>query len=244
MKTTLLHIVLALVLSSCSGMEEIQQSEKLRFLFIGNSLTFTNDLPGKVSSLLSLSGVPSEIESIALPNYGLQDHWRNSSTIDRIRDGDWDFVVLQQGPSASEGRPSLLEYSQRFGEIIRESGAAPGLFMVWPSTQRSFDFASVSDSYSMAAEAAKGILFPGGDAWREAWSKDSSLKFYGGDGFHPSPLGTFLVALVVVDKIDHDALNDIPNAVLLSAPQVPTLDETTLDLLRQAAYDTNQRVIL
>ena len=54
---------------------------------------------------------------------------------------------MQQGPSATEGRPSLLEYAEFFADEIRAVGAEPALYMVWPSQARSFDFEGVSDSY-------------------------------------------------------------------------------------------------
>ena len=92
--------------------------------------------------------------------------------------GGWDFVIMQQGPSATEGRPSLLEYSKRFGEMIRESGAEPALYMVWPAEDRPFDWDGVRDSYAMAADSAMGLFMPAGEGWRVAWESDSTLPFY------------------------------------------------------------------
>ena len=52
-------------------------------------------------------------------------------------------------------------------------------------------------SYANAARAARAELYPAGLAWQLAWSRAPSLPLYGPDGFHPSPLGTYLAALVV-----------------------------------------------
>ena len=72
-----------------------------RVLFVGNSLTYFNDLPGTVAHLAS-SGVDSiEVESVALANFALIDHAAGKSdAVDIIRRGGWDYVVLQQGPSS------------------------------------------------------------------------------------------------------------------------------------------------
>ena len=150
--------------------------EALSLLFVGNSLTYTNDLPAMVAALLEDGGHgPVDVRASAYPNYGLQDHWVTPVTRDAIAVGGWDYVVLQQGPSATEGRPSLLEYAELFAGEIRAAGAEIALYMVWPSSARAFDFDGVSDSYATAAANVGGVLFAAGDAWRAAWDEDESL---------------------------------------------------------------------
>jgi hypothetical protein len=113
---------------------------EISVLFIGNSLTTFNDMPGMVSALLdSIGAGPISVREQTGNNTGLEDHW-NSGGLPAIRSGAWDFVVLQQGPSATEGRPSLWEFAERFADEIRAIGAMPALYMVWPSGSRSFDF--------------------------------------------------------------------------------------------------------
>ncbi|MDH3224200.1 MAG: hypothetical protein OEO23_10835, partial [Gemmatimonadota bacterium] len=53
-----------------------------------------------------------------------------------------------------------------------------------------------------AAANVDGTLFPAGEAWRAAWRVDESLGLYGGDGFHPSVLGSYLAALTIYQRID------------------------------------------
>ncbi len=171
--------------------------ESLAVLFIGNSLTYANNLPAIFEAFLISAGIEAAVEAIAYSNYGLEDHWASRKTRRAIDEGDWDVVVMQQGPSATEGRPSLLEYSKRFSEHIRAADAEPALYMVWPARSRSFDFDGVSDSYKAAAEAAGGILLPVGEAWRVAWKRDPQLALYGPDGFHPSVAGSYLAAAVM-----------------------------------------------
>lgn len=185
----------------------------LRVLFIGNSLTYFNDLPGMVATLLREVDVDATVASLAHPDFGLQDHWQLPDTHDVIAEG-WDVVVLQQGPSATEGRPSLLEYARRFDGPIREAHAVPALYMVWPSEARSSDFPGVSSSYADAADLVGGLLFPAGEAWLDAWAEDERLGLYGPDGFHPSPLGTYLAALVMYEQLTgadpRELTSDVP----------------------------------
>ncbi|NNG17448.1 MAG: hypothetical protein HKM89_13295, partial [Gemmatimonadales bacterium] len=110
--------------ASSGGAQQEGTAPELCVLFIGNSLTATNDLPGIVRALLDSAGVGRvDIATVTYPNFGLQDHWSDGDARQAIDQAAWDLVVLQQGPSATEGRPSLLEYSERFAEEIRARGA-------------------------------------------------------------------------------------------------------------------------
>jgi len=162
-------------------------------LFVGNSLTYWYDVP-QMLEYLYLAGGAGEIQvrDVSRPNYGLVDHWHLTTTRDIIAEG-WDVVVLQQGPSATEGRLSLLEYSQLFANEIRAAGGTSALYMVWPAQGRFFDFDGVADSYTTAAEMVDGLLFPAG----EAWETDPDL--YGPDAFHPSALGSYLADVVMYE---------------------------------------------
>lgn len=210
----------------------------LRILFIGNSLTAFNDLPGMLDSLLRTGGVEDRtIAAIARPGYGLEDHWSQQATHDAIARG-WDVIVLQQGPSATEGRPSLLAYSEMFAEPIRDAGAVPALYMVWPAEARSFDFAGVSDSYSDAADRIGGLLFPAGEAWLAAWDIEPDVELYGPDRFHPNPLGTYAAALVMYEQLSGADARDVAGGIPGFADLAPTAD---LDVARRAAHEANLR---
>ena len=171
----------------------------LRILFIGNSLTYANDLPAMVQQLgASNSARPVSVSSVAFGNFSLEDHWNRGDALTAIRQGGWDVVVLQQGPSAlPESRVNLIEWTGRFAEEIRRVGARPAVYMVWPGLGRQEAWDSVTDSYAAAAAAADALLLPAGEALRSAYRTDPSLPLFGSDGFHPDRLGTLGVALVI-----------------------------------------------
>ena len=73
-------------------------------LFLGNSYTYFNDLPGMVRSLASAAGFSASVTSIAPGGQTLGGHV--TSSIGTINSGDWDVVVIQdqsQRPSFPEG---------------------------------------------------------------------------------------------------------------------------------------------
>jgi hypothetical protein len=189
------------VLLSALSLATAAATAPVRVLFIGNSLTYANDLPGMVCALARSAGRPATCESVAKPDYGLQEHWNDQDARRAIARG-WDVVVLQQGPSAlPESRRLLRAYTRRFDAEIKKAGARTALYMVWPSRARHSDFPAVSQSYAAAAKDVNGLLLPAGDAWRAAWAADPGLALYGPDGFHPSPPGTYLAAALIFEQL-------------------------------------------
>jgi hypothetical protein len=170
----------------------------LRVLFIGNSLTATNDVPALVEAIAKANGEQIVTGTIAYPNFSLEDHWQKGDAKRAIAEGGWSFVVLQQGPSAlPESRILLGDFAKRFAKEAKRVNAKTALFMVWPAANRAGDFDHVKLSYGTAAREAGAVFLPAGQAWRLAWERDPTLVFYGPDGYHPSPLGSYLSALVI-----------------------------------------------
>ena len=191
-------VAISLLVAACASNPITPGEGERGILFVGNSLTYSNDLPGMLAALLGQgSDDDFVVDSEASANFGLIDHWSFGDARERIRAGGWEVVVLQQGPSATEGRPYLLDYVELFADEIRAGGGEPALYMVWPSRDRFHDFDGVFDSYRTAAENDDGLFFPSGEAWRVAWETDPELPLYGTDGFHPSVFGTYLAPLVL-----------------------------------------------
>ena len=204
LRSVLLSLLIAATLSAS------QPAPAVRILFIGNSLTYVNELPARVCALARAAGRAAVCESVANADYSLEDHWNGRAARRAIGRG-WDFVVLQQGPSAlPESRVLLVEFARRFDADIRKTGARTALYMVWPSRARRADFDRVGESYTAAAVAVGGLLLPVGDAWQSAWSADPALPLYGPDGFHPSSMGTHLAALVIYRGLFNEPAPAVP----------------------------------
>ena len=82
----------------------------MRVLFIGNSLTYTNNLPSMVQTIAEATGYTMVFGIAAAPNVSLEDHWRNGVE-GTIRTVEADVVVMQQGPSSGEGYQGIEELS-------------------------------------------------------------------------------------------------------------------------------------
>jgi hypothetical protein len=219
--------------------------EAMRVLFIGNSLTFANDLPAIVEALAGASRQkPLHYKSVAFPDYSLEDHWAQGDARKAISNETWDVVVLQQGPSAlPESRQLLLKYTRLFDGEIRASGARPALYMVWPSEARFKDFDRVVESYRLAADEVNGLLFPVGQAWREAWKMNSTIQLYSGDRFHPSIAGSYLAALVIYEKLYERSPSGLPGSLKLRSKVLERMDlgKEEASVLQAAARESNKR---
>lgn len=169
-----------------------------RVLFVGNSLTYVNDLPGLVARISATLGAPLETHALAHPDYGIEDHLAEGVLARLLARERWDVVVLQQGPSSlPESGANLTEFAAKAAALARANGACPAVYMVWAEASRPGSFDAVRDHYRAAADSAHAQFLPAGEAWRAAWRRDPSLPFYAPDGLHPTPLGTYLAALTI-----------------------------------------------
>jgi hypothetical protein len=231
--------VLAAVLLTLSavgcGQTDAGGQSPFRLLFVGNSLTATNDLPAAVAAIAAHVGSrPVEFRTVAPGGVSLEEHWRSTGARDLLASGDWDAVVLQQGPSSlPESRAHLRSWTKRWADEVRAHGARPALLMVWPEAERSSAFTAVIDSYAAAAAASRAELLPVGAAWRVALRRDPNLGLYGPDGFHPSELGTYLTALVVYSRLTGTPASTLPSAIEWDGRRV-SLPERTAHVLREA----------
>ena len=212
----------------------------LQVLFIGNSLTYVNDLPGTLRRMALAVGDTIQVTTIALPSFALIDHYLGGSdAVSAIASRRWDYVVLQQGPSTTPiNRDSLIIATRLFAPHIRNAGAVPALYMVWPTRDRIAFFDAARVSYQLAADTVDGVFMPAGRAWLTAWETDATLELYQADGLHATALGTYLAALVIYERLTgHDARqlpgNPLVEGIPLGAP------EATVRLLQRAAHETN-----
>jgi len=100
-----------------------------RILFIGNSYTFFN---GGLDKQLKGLAPSTETACIAAGGYGLETHWKDGKALREIREGKWNYVVLQeQSQTPVLFQKSFFDYARQFDEEIRRSGAKTILLMTW-----------------------------------------------------------------------------------------------------------------
>jgi hypothetical protein len=194
-----LSLLLFLLLGEDGG---AQTAELRRVLFVGNSLTYTNNLPLLVKEVAMKYDRSIETDMLAFPNFTLEDHWLEGKLQKLIASGRFDILVVQQGPSSqADGREMLLGYGLKLKKLCQQSNVALAFFMVWPPRNHAERFKGVIKNYSDAAEKTGSILCPVGLAWKTCIETNKDCDYYDADGFHPSLAGSKVAAAVIYKSL-------------------------------------------
>ncbi|MFZ1717368.1 MAG: hypothetical protein WAT88_18845 [Saprospiraceae bacterium] len=171
-------------------------------LFVGNSLTYTNDLPKMVVAFGKESGVEIKTTILAYPNYALEDHWNDGQVQKLIAKNKYDFVVVQQGPSSQiDGRQMLLDYGAKLKTLCDNTNTQLAFFMVWPAFSNIQTFDGVIQNYTDAALTTNSLLCPVGELWKKHFQDTGDYSFYGPDMFHPSEIGSKNAAKIIFETL-------------------------------------------
>ena len=204
-------LILALVLA---GAGTASANDSLRVLFIGNSHTYVNDLPGLFSGLSEAGGRPVRTDASTLGGYSLEDHTKTQATLDKIAQDSWSFVVLQEQsviPTIHYWRyNSMYPASRLLDSLIQLQGARTTFYMTWgwkyggsqtygDSWSPDFrDYFETQESLSVAYQEIAGELsstmVPVGMAFARARRVDSLVDLWQADYCHATLEGTYLGA--------------------------------------------------
>lgn len=241
-------ILLSLLFGSSarSGAQQVSHLEdtrvKLRILFIGNSLTDANDLPAIVQALAKANGEHIQVDAVTQGGANLEDHWNDGVALQKIAQGRWNVVVLQQGPSsAPDSRAHLREWTRKFDERIREAGARTALYMVWPTPDRLGYFDDVREAYRLAALDVNGLFFPAGEALREAQRRNVGTSLYTFDQFHPSQAGSYAAGLSIYGMLTKKPLVGISAELKLGGGRTLRLSPDVAKVLQESATEANRK---
>lgn len=219
--------------------------QNLSVLFIGNSYTYANDLPGTFSQIATAMGDQASVDSKANGGYTFQMHTQDPITYQKINAQAWDYVVIQgqsQEPCFpfSQVNTQTLPYAMQLADSVyaNQSCAQVNYFMTWGREVGDPQWDSINTFYKMNARLREAYLriadssdagvSPVGAAWRYIRETQPSIQLYVGDGSHPSVAGTYLTASVFYVSLFHKAI--APNLAYTAG-----LDVVTAQLLVDAA---------
>ena len=210
------NIVAAIALLCLYGVQTNAQAKKdtLRILFVGNSYTYFENLPQVVSVLSGKTGTILLTEQVTIGGAKLSEHWRGArglKTRDKIRNGDYDIVVLQEWSlgTVNESDSTIL-YLGLFSKLARESGAEPYYYLTWAREKVPQQQEVISRVYRETAVLNQATVVPAGEAWARARALRPDIKLYDPDGTHPSDLGTYLTACVFIATITGELPENMP----------------------------------
>lgn len=213
--------------------------DAIHVLFVGNSYTFANDLPGMLAKL-SVAGRQRRIvhESEAPGGCTFQRHVAEGRAARAMAARRWDYVVLQEQSQMPVVDPArTLEFGGLLDRAAREAGAATLFFQTWaraaePAMQDglSATYAELARRAAAAADGSPGaVVVPVGEAWRRALGIDPPPALHVADGSHPSPAGTYLAACVFYAVIHGESPVGLPG-------RMAGLDDAAARPLQEAAW--------
>lgn len=220
---SLLLVVSSLFASGgCGGSEP-----DIQVLFIGNSYSQRNDLPGLVAEIGRANGTEIGFKIVAQGGWRLSQHVQDSNVHGLIRSGDFDIVVIQEQSQlpAIEDRlwNETLPSTQTLVRMVEASGSEALLFQTWGHQNGSVNSnhstyegmqAALVWGYDILAADTGAAIAPVGVTWSRAMRFLPSVMLYDIDGSHPSPAGSYLAALVITNSILGQAITEAPDALI------------------------------
>lgn len=196
--------------------------EEINVLFLGNSYTYVNDLPKMIEDIATNDNKVFKHESVTPGGCTLFQHVDSPTSISKIRQGNWDYVILQeqsQLPSIDYYRHNAMApaYKTLYDSIMHYNPEAKVVgYMTWGRqyggqqcvnfgdgvycSANFVDFNHMQDTLTAAycenAYATNSYVAPVGEAWKSALANDASLLLHSSDQSHPSYDGSYLAACV------------------------------------------------
>jgi len=181
-----------------------------RVLFIGNTYTGTNDLPGMFAKLARSGNHRIRTAVNDDDSISLVDHVASHDTKRLLASTHWTFVVLQEQsitPLLEEFRQAeMYPAARELVDMVRGAGATPLFFLTWahrvglsdtgPTGSYAGMQKATDDAYLTIAREEHAGVAPVGYAWWTLYDRDPGAALWQADGTHPSVEGTYLAACV------------------------------------------------
>jgi hypothetical protein len=201
MKVTKFKKYLFIVCLTVFTLESCNSQPSTRILFIGNSFTFVN---GGLDKQLKGLASATETDCIVVGGYTLEKHWTDGNAVRAIREGKWDYVILQeQSQNPVINQKEFFDYVRKFDEEIRRNGAKTILLMTWerPDSKKfGVTTVNLAAAYTAIGKELGVKVAPAGLAFERAIRGKLELTLYSQDG-HPTLEGTYLAACVLYQTI-------------------------------------------
>ena len=185
----------------------VAAQQRLRILFVGNSYSF--GVPQALTKVVAANNRSVKTGHSTYGGWTLAQHAEHEGTLEKIRGGKWDIVVIQEH-SLIPAHPARKRNAMMFGPLrflvkeARAHGAIPVLYQTWGRRDgndqlREDSFkqmtARLREGYHAAAKFADGVIvIPVGDAWEREMIAGRGRELFIDDGSHPSAAGDAITA--------------------------------------------------
>jgi len=207
-------------------LSSISFATKKRILFIGNSYIYVNDLPTTLYNLALSLGDTLEFDSNTIGGSTLNYHSTDAVSQAKIKQGNWDYIVLQEQSQMPAFDPSQVAtdtypYAKKLcdtihaynpcGEVLfymtwgRKNGDASNCAAYPPICTYTGMQQRLRESYVEMADSNHASVSPVGVAWKTCRTSNPLIELYQSDESHPSVFGTYLIANTFYSTIFHQS---------------------------------------
>lgn len=178
-------------------MAKTKRTSPIKMLFIGNSFTQRNNVPGLLAELAAARDITIEYELISVGGASLRTHWNAGKATAAIESGGYDYVVLQeQSTLPIKNATRMHENVRLFDEAIKQAGCKTVLYLTWARKNAPDSQQAITDAYQSIGKELKAIVVPVGLAWEKFLTKHETPVLHDRDASHPTLAGSYLAACV------------------------------------------------
>src|SRR5262245_59083626 len=186
----------------------------LKVLFIGNSFTARNDLPGLITRLAGARGKALEHRLIHAGGASLRAHWNAGQAAEAIRDGGYDAVVLQEQSTLPVKNAARMHRNVRlFDGVIKAAGAKTILYMTWARRNAPDSQKAITDAYTAVGKELGSTVVPVGVAWQRFLRDNDRPVLHDRDQSHPTVAGSYLAACVFLATLFRESPAEVEDDV-------------------------------
>ena len=190
-----------------------------RVLWIGNSRSFTNDMPAMVRAIADESGSAEKLQIVEhlLPGARLRDHWTNDRVHALLAAEPWDEIIIQaqSGAHFKDERGYFHDYGARLVRKAKDNAGTVRLLVTWTyddadmsKTSRDTYHRRIQSDHKTLASKTGVELTNVGKIWEA--NRTTSFDFpLTTDGNHPTPQGSYIAALALYSDMAKTALDPI-----------------------------------
>ena len=207
-------------------------------LFIGNSYTYYNDMPDMVADIAASMGDALMADSNTIGGFSLEEHSQNATTLNKIQQGNWDYVVLQdqsQRPALQDSYVAqhVYPFAEQLADMARQYSPCAEIYFYrtwgrengddgncggWPAvcTYEGMDNL-LAERYQQMADDNDAMVSPVGAVWRQIRTQHPEIDLYIEDESHPTLAGSYTSAVTFYTVIFRKDPTLIPFNSTLSA---------------------------
>jgi hypothetical protein len=175
---------------------------RLKVLFIGNSFTQRNNLPGMLARMAEATGAGMEWRLISVGGASLRTHWNKGEATRAIAEGEYDYVVLQeQSTLPIKNAARMHENVRLFDAAIKSAGAKTALYLTWARKSVPQKQADITNAYESIGKELNAKVVPAGLAWQRFLAGHDKPVLHDADQSHPTVAGTYLAACVFLQTL-------------------------------------------